>query len=272
MIDLILALKKRIERFMLASSITTTEANFSDKSVFIRTSDVQWFNLVSQMETRPKIGIKIANTNITSLHVVHAVNIQTGELTIEPDLIDSVPAGSWVERWPGQMRFNRVYIGGVDAPYDPPAIIIEPTNMHREWVTLPTGADQLYNIDIHVLVQDDGNEEGTLSMLSAAGELDDLLMADLHMRMAVLSNSPSDRPYNSLVQGIDYGAAFQKETGFLKMATLHYFATTYILRIVADLSEDFAQFHYHPGKAWPLQGIDTDDTESQDGIYTNVND
>lgn len=271
MIDVVLALKKRIERFMLADSATTQQANAGDTIIYINPVDSQFFDLVPQYKSRPKIGIYIEDSNIMTLHKIESVNRQTGEIGISPALVDNVPAGSAVERWPGQERFYRVYIGDVEVIYDLPAIVISPMSMKREWVTLPTGADEMFNIDISIYVKDDGNEESTLTLLSAAQELDDLLMADLHLRIPTNLESPSDRVYNSLVSQIDYGY-IQKGTAFIKAAQLHWFATEYVIRLVATAHSRFSQFHYHPGLPFPDQGIDTDDDEMIDGIYTGIND
>jgi len=271
MIDIVLALKKRIERFMLASSATTEDASVGSNQIKIDIVDAMFFDIVKQYKSRPKIGIYIENTNILTLHKVEHVDRATGTLTISPNLVDNVPSGSFVERWPGQERFNRVYIGDVEVIYDLPAIVIAPMNMQREWVTLPTGADEKFNIDISIYVQDDGNEESTLTLLSAAQELDDLLMADLHIRIPVLPESPADHVYNSLVTQVDYGY-IQKGTAFIKAAQLHWFATEYMLRIVATKHAKFDMFQYFPGEAFPSQGIDSEDNRMNEGIYSDLND
>lgn len=271
MIDIALALKKRIERFMLADSATTAAASVGDNTIQIDTTDAMFFDVVRHYKSRPKIGIYIEDTQILTLHKIEDVDRETGTLTISPNLVDNVPAGSAVERWPGQERFYRVYIGDVEVIQDLPAIVISPMNMQREWVTLPTGTDEMFNIDISVYVKDDGHEESTLTLLSAAQELDDLLMADLHLRIPVIPESPADRVYNSLVKQIDYGY-IQKGTAFIKAAQLHWFATEYMLRLVATKHTKFDMFNYFPGKQFPDQGIDSDDDRMIEGIYTDIND
>lgn len=256
---------------MLADSATTEAAYVGDNTIKIDLVDAMFFDIVKHYKSRPKIGIYLADSNILSLHKVEAVDRSTGTLTITPNLVDNVPAGSAVERYPGQERFERVYIGDVEVIYDLPAIVIAPMNMSREWATLPAGSDEMFNIDISIYVKDDGQEESTLTLLSAAQELDDLLMADLHMRIPTIPESESDRVYNSLVKQVDYGY-IQKGTAFIKAAQLHWFATEYILRLVATKHAKFDMFNYFPGPQFPDQGIDTSDTQMVDGIYSDIND
>ena len=271
MIDVVLALKKRIERFMLADSATTEAASVGDTTIKINTTDAMFFDIVKQYKSRPKIGIYIEDSSIMTLHKVEDVDRSDGTLTISPALVDNVPSGSAVERWPGQERFYRVYIGDVQVIHDLPAIVISPMNMKREWVTLPTGSDEMFNIDISVYVKDDGQEESTLTLLSAAQELDDLLMADLHMRIGVTPESPADRVYNSMVTQVDYGY-IQKGTAFIKAAQLHWFASEYMLRIVATKHANFDMFSYFPGEMFPSQGIDSDDDDMLNSNYTGITD
>lgn len=272
MIDLTLALKKRLERFILASSITTEEAAAGANQIKIRTADIPFFDMVPFMQARPKITVHYDVSNITQFHKVESVDVENGILRISPSLTDSLPSGSSVERTPGQIRFNRVYIGDIDTIYDIPSIIIEPRRKSREWMTLPTGSDERLDFSINVFVEEDGNEETTLTMLSAVQEIDDLLMADLHLRFAVNPESPWDRPYDSLVESIDYGKLPQGESAFVKGAQINFWAKTYIIRKVVTNETRYTQFTYHPGPQFPDQGIDTADTLSKQGIYSNIND
>lgn len=271
MIDVVLALKKRIERFMLADTLTTAEAYAGDTSIQIREVDCMFFDIVKQYKSKPHIGIYISDSNIVSLHKVESVDRSTSTLKISPALIDDIVSGSVVTKMPGMERFERVFIGDVETIYESPAFVIIPVSLNREWVTLPTGSDERFLINIQTLIQDDGNEESTLALLSATQELDDLLMCDLHMKVAVSLNSPSDRIYNSMVQSIDYGT-IQKGTAFLKASSITWWANEYLIRVVARDTQDFDMFRYSPGNQWGAggEGIDTSDTV--DGIYTDIND
>lgn len=273
MIDVVLALKKRIERFMLADTLTVSDSYAGDTSIQIREVDCMFFDIVKQYKSRPKIGIYIADSNIMSLHQIESVDRSTSTLGISPALIDDIASGSVVERLPGQERINRVFIGDIETIYEFPAIVIAPMNLEREWMTLPTGSNETLNITVSLYLQDDGNEETTLALLSATQELDDLLMADLHLRHAVLPESPADRVYNSMVRSINYGY-IQKGTFAIKASQLNWFANQYLIRIVARDTQDFDMFRYSPGEMFgpssSPQGIDTED--AVDGIYDDIND
>lgn len=275
MINIVLALKKRLERFIMAESVLTEACSPGDNTIKIRTTDSMFFDIVNHYKSKPRIVIYNPNssTSYDSYHSLTAVDRSTGTLSVFPDLADSFDEGCRVKRCPGQQIFNRILIGDVSQKYELPAIVISPSHQSRKWVTLPTGSDEKFEINISVCIQDQGNEEAELSLLSAVQEIDDLLMADLHLRVPSGPNDQSDRVYNSLVSDIDYGY-IQRDTAFIKAATLSWFADQYIIRLVARDAVDFDYFNYYPGDQFGpgAQGFETEDQNRIDGIYTDLND
>lgn len=251
MIDVAMALKERINKFMTASSLTTEPAVAGDKTLKINPAESLYFNLIRTYKSYPKIGISTGTTGGFFGNKIIEVDTENGILHLKTPLIRNVGTGSLVKRTPGYKEIKLILLGDVETISKYPAIIIDPGNLTRKWLTIgnPVGSDETFHIKIKLYVADDNSESSTIALMSATQELDDLLMSDLHMKIPDLETSIVRRVYNSKVSDVSYGY-LKKSSTFIKGSELNWEASEFLMRLVATPTKEFEHFNYDPGEQY----------------------
>lgn len=246
MIDVSMALKNRIQRFMQAYTTTTVAAYAGGKTLTGTPAEVAYFDVIGLTKSNPKIGILPADGNTVIFNKIHSVDRDAGTIQLTSPLAIDVPLGSVVKRTPGWTEINTIILGDVEVVNSFPAIIISPNSMQREFRTLGVGTNEVFNINIGLYVMEDGHENSMLTLMGATQELDDLLMADLHLPIPTVPGGQPGYATQSKVSSINY-TYVQKGSSFIKGAELSWEATTFIIRHLISHSVDYEHFYYYPG-------------------------
>ncbi len=245
MINVSLALKGRLQKFIQAYFRTTVSASAGDKVLTGDPELVKYFDVISINQTKPKVGILPLNSSMTIFNRITAVDKTAGTITLQSPLEVNVPSNSVVKRSPGWQDIQDIFIGEVEVIPLRPAIEIIPVSENASWMTLEKGEGATYQFKINLYVEDDKSETSTINCMSAAQDIKDLLMADLRLK---IPSEPGNlrKVYNSMPSRIDFGY-ISKGTIGLKAAQISWEAQAYILRRVIDLELGYDHFDYYPG-------------------------
>jgi len=234
---------------MQAWTQTTAPAALGAKQLVGDPDQVKYFDTVAIAKNKPKIAYQALNSNNILYNKIVSVDRENGIINLETPLQVAVPAGSLVRRAPGYATIKQVLQGDVAVLNAFPSIIIAPQEMDREWITLPTGASETFNFNIIVYVKDEDGEKAMMTLMSATGELDDLLISDLHLRIPTEPGKQPGLLYDSRVTRINYGFV-QKEATMLKAANITWYGKEWILRELVSRRDDMDHFKEYPGDAY----------------------
>jgi hypothetical protein len=224
--DVLLAVKDRIAKFMMASAEITegSAANASPARVKVSTSEAIYFDPIYAMKKQEFQAILFdPNSDTSDFSNIHPVTViacnqSTGTITLKETLDFDVAEGWIIKRAPNFEEVQYVLIGEHTAIPDYPAICVTPASLDIDWMTLVgTTEKSVIRIICHVKADNTENSVKTLSRLTM--EVMDAMNADLHLVINRDVSSGYNKTYNSLANKATFGDSKKGNTYLLSSET-----------------------------------------------------
>jgi hypothetical protein len=223
-----MSMRNRLKAFMQASSKTVEVCPISDPTI-IKVEDSRYFNIWWAMKEMPQVLIQDKVTKEVFKCKIQNVNPTDNTITLKDPLTKVLNIGSVIKRAPNYEEIRGVYLGDIDIIENYPAICVVPLNKDVDWQTLQ-GTQEDFNMSIIVHVKEDNQENSMISLLRIVQDVEDMLMADLHMTIQGRDYpNQYNKTYNSRVKNVEYGASAKSE--MLKSAKITWFGTEFWWRI-----------------------------------------
>ena len=234
------SMRNRIKAFFQASTFTSETANPATPMI-IKVQNARYFRVYISMKDMPQVLIKDKVTGEVFKCKVKEANSLDNTLTLKDPLPKVLNMGSLVKRAPNYEEVGDILLGDPDVISKYPAICVVPTSKDLEWMTL-TGTTENFNLSIIVHVKEDNQENSTISQLRIAQDLEDMLMADLHMDIQGRDYPEQyNKTYNSMVKSVDFGYSMKNE--MLKSAKITWFGSEFwwrtYLAVYPEIDEIF---------------------------------
>lgn len=228
MYNLTIALRNRIRDYLVASTYTTQIYTANTDPAIVHVSNSHNFNVWWAMKNKPEIFIRESITKQVYNCEIKDVNIDTNTITLNAPIDATLNVGTLIKRAPNYEEIKCVLIGDPDVIDDYPAICISPGNKAIEWQVL-LGTKETFHFNIITHVKEDNQENSTLTLLRITQDLEDLLNADLHLKVT-REDYPDqyNRVYNSLVNSVEYGFSVKNE--FLKSSKMAWFGDEFWMK------------------------------------------
>jgi hypothetical protein len=231
MINILETVRTRLKDFLSFQSKTVGAYNATVNPSEFVLEDVSGFNLVFAMSNLQEVTFYIAGSPVRKVKAkIKHVNKDENKITcVKTDGVSpidvNIPSGTIIKRTPNYQEVKSFIIGDPTtiANNALPAVCISPSSENEEWYTL-LGTKLKVELDIIVHVQDAPNEEAVLTSARIAGDIKQLMNAQLHPKI----NREIDgynRPFNSFSSNIEYG--YSNKGSFCRSAKISWFSEEY---------------------------------------------
>ena len=230
MLRLSLSIRDRLKTFLCAHTFTTEAYPANTDPPVLKVENAQYLNVWFFMRDLPQAFIKDKVTGKIHKVKIKEVDQVANTITLNEPISEGINAGSLFKRGPNyeEIRDSSILLGDPDIIAAYPAICVVPQNKSNEWLTVPAGTNETFNLNIIVHVKEDNQENSMISLMRITEDIEDLLKADLHLKIKgreVDYPQAYNRVYNSMVTQVDYGVSVKNE--FLKSARITWFGTEF---------------------------------------------
>ena len=239
--------KKRLERYLTASSTLSANATTGDKSITV--TNANDFGFQGLIDQYPNLILMDNNTSgeptstgFRGAEIIEAldVDISTGVITLNTPLTRdwTTANAAYAKRAPAGVPIKDVKIGDLAVVSKVPTICVVPTNESIEWSAFHTSKERI-TIDFMVYVDKGDTERATTFLLEITAVVKWILMSNLHIKPEDDSSETSVTSY-ALVEDVDYGS-IAKGSEFLKSSRLTWVGDIYVGRDYLYLNPPYEQ-------------------------------